>query len=172
MSTEIIVALVALAGAAVGGGLTMLSQEILDRRARYYRKRSIAHVIASEMEAYLDLMESRGHEDYARDIISMNRRGTRQLPKNWISGFERGSNPFPALTAMLPEIGILGSLSGDVAKFYSRVSAVRITLMAVDEGAYDEASPKDLAYIFEQELDLWLTAVREARTVISVLRAI
>lgn len=172
MSTEVVVALAALFGAAIGGGLTMLSQEILDRRERYYRKRSVAHVIASEMEAYLDLMERRGHEEYARDIIAINKSGTRQLPKNWISGFERGSNPFPALTTMLPEIGVLDSLSGDVAKFYSRVSAVRITLMAVDDGAYNDACPKDLAHIFEQELNLWLGTVRDARITIKVLRAV
>ena len=124
------------------------------------------------MEAYIDLMAKRGHVEYAQQVIETNKSGKKELPKNWISGFEKGSDPFPVIKATLPEIGILGGLSGDVARFYSQATAVRLTLMAVGEGAYDDARPVDLAHIFEEELALWLDTESHARTTIRVLRTV
>jgi len=172
MGDDLTVAIVGLVGAVVGGGISFLGQDLIDRRSRRARKRSLAHAIASEMEAYLDLMERRGHVDYARDVIETNSKGAKRIPKNWISGFEKTANPFPVLHATLPEIGMLGSLSSDVARFYSRVTAVRATIMSADEGNFEEAHPSDLAHIFQQELDLWLTAVSDGRTTIKALRSV
>src|SRR5690606_33974488 len=77
------------------------------------------------------------------------------LPKSWISGFEKANDPFPVFRSSLDKLGTLGVFCNDVGKFYSQASAIRITLIAVDEGTYDTATPSDLAKIIRSELALW-----------------
>lgn len=163
-------AVIGMGGAVIGGSLVILGKFLEDRRASKARSRTLAFAIAAEIEAYLDLMEMRDHVSYARDLIRMNRGGTRRLPKEWISGFEREYDPLPVMRSAIPEIGLLGTLGGDVAKFYTQVTAVRATLMSADDGKYDDACAEDLAFIFEKELELWLATVDLGRLLTRILR--
>ena len=171
MTNDLTAALIGLGGAVVGGVLVIIGQYLQDSRDRTARKTAVAHSIAAEIEAYLDLMKRRNHVAYAQQIIDANKRGVKSIPKDWISGFERELEPFPIMRSALPEVGLLGSLGGDVAKFYTQTNAIRITIMGADDGKYDNATAADLAYIFEQELKLWNDTEELGRTVIKVLRS-
>ncbi len=92
------------------------------------------------------------------------------VPKNWLSPLEKQHSPFRVLEANLGNIGILGDVCKDIASFYSRVMAVRTTLMMADEGAYDEAAAKDLADILRAEITLWTNANKLGRYIVQELR--
>ena len=171
MGDSLVNGIFALAGVAIGGLVTFGGQYYFRAKELRERKQSLAYSVAAEIEAYLDLMERRDHVTYAQQIIDNNRNGVRQLPKAWISGFEKGVETFPILKSVLPEIGLLGDASSIVSKFYSQAMAVRITLMSVDDGDYEQADAKDLAYIFDQELGLWKDTVRVGREAIIKLPA-
>lgn len=167
MNNAIVTGLFTLAGVAIGfgGQFFLRSKELNERR------KSLANAIAAEIEAYLDLMKRRDVETYAQQIININKKGNRHLPKVWISGFEKGAEPFPVLKSTLSEIGLLGDANNLVSKFYSQAMAVRITIMSIDEGKYENAIAKDLAVIFEQELKLWKDTVKVGREAVAKLLA-
>lgn len=161
----------ALGGVVIGGVVTFGGQYFFHAKDLNNRKISLANSVASEIEAYLDLIERRGHVAYAKQVIENNSKGVRHMPKSWVSGFEKRTETFPVLNSVLPEIGLLDDASGLVSKFYSQAMAVRVTLMSVDEGKYDDASANDLTFIFSGELQLWEETVRIGREAIGKLRA-
>ncbi len=116
------------------------------------------------------MVNKRDHIEYTRGLAKTNRGNTKMLPKSWLSPFDKSRSPFRVLEANLPNIGILGDICQDIAKFYSRVMAVRTTLIAVDEGAYDDAEAVDVAFILETEVELWENANKLGRYIVGALR--
>lgn len=167
---QIITAGAGLFGTIIGGLISWSVQRSSRREERAERRSALAHAIAAEIEAYLDITEKRDHITYAKGLLTENQKGNRMVPKNWLSPFEKQNSPFRVLEANLNNIGILGDVCQDIATFYSRVMAVRTTLTMADEGAFDEATAKDVAYILENEIELWENANSLGRYVVNTLR--
>ncbi|MEE9909791.1 hypothetical protein LWV33_21610 [Brucella intermedia] len=159
----IITAVAGLIGAVIGAGASVWSQS-KDRNARWERDvNGLRMALSAEISSYLSLIEKRGQIEYLEGIAKANEEAAmlanfpknKILPKSWISGFEKANDPFPVFRSSLDKLGTLGVFCNDVGKFYSQASAIRITLIAVDEGTYDTATPSDLAKIIRSELALW-----------------
>jgi len=167
---SMITSVFALLGVLIGGLVTYLVQTKSKEKEHRALCKSLSLAIAAEIEAYLDLILIRDHTKYAKTIIELNKNGIKTLPKDWVSGFERGIESFPVITANLSNIGSLGSSCSDVVAFYSQAMAVRLTLMGVSDGKYDEATATDLERMFQGELELWGKTEYLGRNVIKSLR--
>lgn len=160
---QIITAGAALVGAVIGAGASVWAQS-RDRNARWARDvDGLCMSLSAEITSYLSLIAKRGQIKYLEDIAISNEKmaklnnspDQKTLPKSWISGFEKANDPFPIFRSNLDKLGMLGVFCNDVGKFYSQATAVRISLIAADEGVYDTATPSDLAKIIRSELALW-----------------
>lgn len=161
-----------LIGVGLGGFITYRVQEHALKFERDELRKNLSLAIAAEIEAYLEMIALRKHEEYAKSIIELNKKGIRTIPKGWISGFEANRIPFPVIMANLPNIGILGSICKNVVSFYSQSIAIRTTLISANEGIYDEATNADLAEIFEGELELWMKTKNLGKNIVNKLRNI
>jgi len=110
-------ALIALAGVVVGGGVTFLSQYLLQRTEQQHLARRVACGLAGEIGALLEIAERRHYVSALRDMAQ----STQPLRPS----IRATRNYFKVFGANADKVGLLGGdLPERVAAFYVRGSAI------------------------------------------------
>ena len=161
-----------LAGILIGGLITFGTQTWLRYIERKYERRSLALAFAAEIEGYLDMVERRDHFRRGKQLRDAALAGQPVSLRGFISKYEGEYEAFPIAKANLAKFGLLGSLSGQVATFYTLATVVRATLINANEGLYDGLSAAEMAQLIDKDLAVWRMAASHGRTVVRRLRAV
>jgi len=128
--------------------------------------------LAAEIESYLDIIDQREWVLLAENLFTQASNGSVPKVEGWLSDQDLAKDPFPIFAANMPNIGSLGPITGDLAKFYTRVIGIRATVADMQIGAYDKVGPIDVAGIIRGEIDLWLETAVLGRKLVKDLRSL
>lgn len=167
---QIIPAVSGLVGTAVGGLITFFTQRAFRSEDAMKEQKGLALALASEIDAFCDLMFMRNHAANAKSLAQVAAAGQAVVIKNWITEYEKGREIFPILKANLGHIGRLGPICGDISNFYAHVSAVRTTVIAFQDGNYAALKPEVQAQIAIQEIGIWDNALKKGKWIAQELR--
>jgi len=136
------------------------------------RRKMIALSLAAEMEAYLDLMKRREHAKNAGVIAALLRAGQNVQLRGFAQPDDTPLGQFPLFVRLMDEIGELGPICADVAKFHTLIAGVRTTTIAAERGQFDNLDPPAKANLIESEVAVWETALSIGEALIPRLRKI
>lgn len=160
-----------LVGTIIGGGIAYFTQMQTRREERVQKRTSLAIGIAAEIEAYLALMERRGHLALARRIADQPEVTTSDM-RGWITPFDLEHEAFPFTTKSIGDLGLLGGLAGDVTKFLMGVYGIKSTMSRAEHGGYDAHDSETRRCIVSGEADFWVEIVTDAHQLIAALRKV
>jgi hypothetical protein len=168
---QLLPAISGLVGALIGSGSALFGQHLQRRNEFAHKRQSIGFALAAEIEAYLDIVEQRGWVRLTEELLAQARKG--EIPKvdGWLSEQEQARDPFPIFLANMGNIGMLGPITGLLAKFYTRVIGIRATIADMQMGAYNDLGANGIANVIREEIDLWLENVVLGRKLVSDLRS-
>ncbi|WP_296101207.1 hypothetical protein [uncultured Agrobacterium sp.] len=174
MSTwlQILPALSGFVGVIVGSGCSLIGQHWQRRHDVTQRKQSISFAIAAEIEAYIEIVDQREWVQLAEVLIAQAIDGRIPKVENWLPEQEQAKDPFPIFASNMANIGVLGPITGPLAKFYTRVVGIRTTVTSLQLGVYDDLGPEGIAGVIRREVDLWLETVVLGRKLVQDLRAL
>ena len=149
----------------MGGGITYWLQRWTRQIDRTEEREALAIGLAAEIEAYVELVESRNHGATVRQIISTLRNGQDVMLSQLLPIPGTVKNYFPLFFAQLEKIGILCENTSELAKFYTRLSGVFATLTSINAGHFDKLPIANKISLLEEELKLWENTLRGGRAV-------
>jgi hypothetical protein len=161
-----------LLGTIIGGAISYCAQVGQVNAEQKRRRKMIALSVAAEMEAYLDLMERREHARNARAIVAMLRTGQNVQLRGFAQPDDTPLGQFPLFVRLMDEIGELGPICSDVAKFHTLIAGVRTTTIAAERGQFDGLDPTAKANLVESEVEVWENALSIGRALVPRLRKI
>lgn len=169
---QVIPAVSGLVGALIGSGAALFGQHLERHHEMVHRRQSIAFAIAAEIEAYIDIVEHRGWVPLAEILCKQAANGTIPKVEGWLTEQEERKDPFPIFSANMANIGTLGTITGPLAQFYTRVIGIRTTVSSMQNGFYDDIGPEEFTAVARAEIDLWLETVVLGRKLVRDLRAL
>jgi hypothetical protein len=161
-----------LVGTVIGGLISYLTQAGRAKAEEKRRRISMATSLAAEVEAYLELMNRRGHSVNARALAAQFRAGQNVKLRGFALTDDTALGQFPLFMKLMPQIGELGSVCSDVAKFYTLIAGVRTTCIAAERGQYDNWSSTAQANLIEAEVDVWESALALGKELVPRLRSV
>ncbi|KAB2694068.1 hypothetical protein F9K79_20795 [Ochrobactrum sp. Kaboul] len=176
----IITGLSGLAGALIGAGASIISQLNTQRAAINNEVNGLKFALAAEIQAYIQMVRLRNQIPSAQQLIEANQRAIAHgridasaavLPKDWLTSVEKNNEAFPVFRNNIDRIGKLGTICGDIVRFYSQATAIRLTLIATDEGKFDHIGPAEVIHIVESEINLWIETEALGRDIIKQLNS-
>lgn len=157
----------ALAGAAVGGSLTIISSFVLESYRTAARAEQLAHAIAGEVCAILEIVERRGYLNLLEDHRRRALRGERVAVNVKVS-----HNYFATIEANLDSIGMLpAELPLLIPRFLTYAKSAIEDLSLVDDPS--PAMPAaQLAGIYSELIDVLEHALRNGQKIVALVAAI
>jgi hypothetical protein len=161
-----------LAGTAIGGLISYWAQVGRAKGEENRRRKSMAISLAAEIEAYLELMKRRGHAVNARALAAQFRTGQSVKIRGFALTDDTPLGQFPLFMRLMDQIGELGSVCSELAKFYTLIAGVRTTCIAAERGQYDNWSSTAQANLIEAEVDVWESALTLGKELVPRLRSV
>ena len=153
-----------LIGVVLGGGLVIVTNWIERNAQRRHDRKALAGALSAEIDAYISLMERRNHSQIARSYIAAAKDGQTMSGQKWMTQAEAERSPFILFEANLDKVGILGNAAcRSLATFHARIQATRATVAALQDGFYDQLSPRQQASLLEPEINQWDEAMQQGK---------
>ncbi|MEK1893781.1 MAG: hypothetical protein AAAB20_10970 [Rhizobium sp.] len=146
----------------------MIGQWLTRRHESAAKKTAVGYALAAEIEPYVDIVDRRGWVELAEQLANQARAGVAIKVDGWLTKDEK-PNDFPVFNATLPNIGVLGSSARDISSLYSRVIAVRTTVSEMQNGAYSNMTPAQIAHLIDEEVALWRETISDGRKLVAKL---
>jgi hypothetical protein len=172
LTQSIIAALSGLLGTIIGGCISYWAQVGQANAEQKRRRKMIALSLAAEIEAYLELMKRRNHSASGRQLAAAIRAGQNVEIRGFALSDDTPLGQFPLFSMLMGEVGELGAICADLAKFHALIVGVRTTAIAAERGQYDRLSATAKADLIESELALWESALPMGEALIPRLRMI
>jgi hypothetical protein len=161
-----------LLGTIIGGGISYWTQVGQVHAQQKRRRKMVALSLAAEIEAYLELMQRRNYSANGRQLAAAIRAGQNLQIRGFALSDDTPLGQFPLFAMLMSEIGELGPICADLAKYYVLIAGVRTTTIAAERGQYDRLSATAKADLIESELALWESALPMGEALIPRLRTI
>lgn len=172
MAGEWLPAVSGLVGTVIGGCITYFGQKLSRDAEKKAERAALAGGIAAEIEAYLLLMQVRNHAAGARALAARIRGGSGEKLRGFLHEDNKPLDEFPVARAHMGDVGQLGDVCFDLAKFYALLAGVQTTVISAERGKYDSMSASDLADMIERETVLWEQSLALATSVLPRVKAI
>ena len=167
---QIITGAAGLLGTIVGSAATVGTQIIFRLSDHKEKSKSLAFVIAAEIDSYIKLMEKRAHLREGEEVVQRLRAGENVPITHFGDAYERRPEYFPMFHAHLSSIGVLGAeICRSLAAFHRENEAVICTAEAAQRGEYEHLSASQKADLIEGELEIWRGAINKGRALVDRL---
>lgn len=161
-----------LIGTLVGAAASLLGQYLNRRYEAKQKRTAIAHALAAEIDAYLDIIDRRKWVKHAERQALLGESGILPAFDGWLTEQEQSRDPFPIFSANMANIGLLGPSCSQIGRFYTSVVAIRTTVSQLQAGFYNDIRPEEIGKIVRDEIDFWLETVILGKRLIEQLRAL
>ncbi|UUX48095.1 hypothetical protein NUH88_11775 [Nisaea acidiphila] len=140
-------------GALIGGLATLVGTLFSMRVKRRDERRSIAAMLAAEIESVVRGAINRGHIEYYEGWAKALEEGTVDPSKHRPGLFGLNADMPDIAKAVLPRVGLLGSeLVRDVTVWYAAYRGVLHDLKSIDDGT---TSPERVPSLIREDLRIW-----------------
>jgi len=133
------------------------------------QREALRAAFAAEIEALLQIAETRGHLADAEDWLRRWRDGEDHVPQLFWPNDDTARED-PVYTKNVDKIGLLGPDAGDIVLFYTNLGAVRVNLRAFVTGQAKEFTTGQRIAWVENGLSIWQSTETLGRSLVERLR--